>query len=102
MKVFAISSLVAVAAAAADPQITPRAELAPRQNSDPAFLGWVSASTCKHLPCSLTRCDEIAVASLFLLDDVQYRTILTMVQLPILRFPGDPVAQRFPRAMLLW
>ncbi|KAF1912851.1 hypothetical protein BDU57DRAFT_521410 [Ampelomyces quisqualis] len=46
MKLIATSSLFAVAVtAAADPQITPRAELAPRQNSDPAFLGWVSAST---------------------------------------------------------
>lgn len=42
-----ISSLVALTAAAADPLITPRAELAPRQNSDPAALGYVSASTCK-------------------------------------------------------
>lgn len=45
MKSFAISSLVALAAAAADPQITLRAELAPRQD-DPAFLGFVSASGC--------------------------------------------------------
>lgn len=44
-----ISSLIAIAAAAADPQITPRAELALRQNADPAFLGWVSASsTCRY------------------------------------------------------
>jgi hypothetical protein len=45
MKSIAISSLVALAAAAADPQITARAELAPRQN-DPAFLGFVSAPGC--------------------------------------------------------
>ena len=42
-----VSSLVAIAAAAADPQITPQAELAPRQNSDPAFLGYISAATCE-------------------------------------------------------
>lgn len=42
-----ISSLVALAAAAADPQITARAELAPRQD-DPAFLGFVSASGCTY------------------------------------------------------
>jgi hypothetical protein len=49
MKFVTISSMVAVAAAAADPQITPRAELAARQNSDPAFLGWVSATqTCTY------------------------------------------------------
>jgi hypothetical protein len=47
-----ISSLAVAAAAAADPQITPRAALEPRQqNSDPAFLGWVSASQmCKLCP----------------------------------------------------
>jgi hypothetical protein len=49
MKLVTISTIIAVAAAAADPQITPRAELAARQNSDPAFLGYVSASsTCKQ------------------------------------------------------
>jgi hypothetical protein len=53
--VVSISSVIAVAAAAADPQITPRAELAARQNSDPAFLGYVSASsTCKHHSSSCT------------------------------------------------
>ena len=46
MKLFALASIVATAAAAADPQITPRAELQARQN-DPALLGYVSASTCK-------------------------------------------------------
>jgi hypothetical protein len=46
-----IGSLVALAAAAADPQITARA-VEPRQNIDPAFLGYVSASkTCR---CSST------------------------------------------------
>jgi hypothetical protein len=53
--VVSISSVIAVAAAAADPQITPRAELAARQNSDPAFLGYVSASsTCKYHSSSCT------------------------------------------------
>jgi hypothetical protein len=50
-----ISSLVPLTAAAADPQITPRAEVAPRQESDPARLGYVSASSiCKHSAISFT------------------------------------------------
>jgi hypothetical protein len=42
-----ISSLVALTAAAPDPLITPRAEVAARQDTNPAALGYVSASTCK-------------------------------------------------------
>ncbi|OAL02840.1 hypothetical protein IQ06DRAFT_292135 [Phaeosphaeriaceae sp. SRC1lsM3a] len=59
-----ISSLVALAAAAADPQITARAELAPRQD-DPAFLGFVSASgfsdarSCDY-PATLSRSGSLA------------------------------------------
>lgn len=39
-----ILALVAAVAAAPDPTITPRAELAPRQSGplDPALLGWAS------------------------------------------------------------
>jgi hypothetical protein len=55
MKLVAISTVISVVAAAADPQITPRAELAARQNSDPAFLGYVSASsTCKQPPLEIS------------------------------------------------
>lgn len=39
-----VSLAVAAAAAAPDPLITPRAALAPRQNTDPALLGWVDAT----------------------------------------------------------
>ncbi|KAH7385244.1 hypothetical protein DE146DRAFT_759499 [Phaeosphaeria sp. MPI-PUGE-AT-0046c] len=59
-----IGSLVALAAAAADPQITARAELAPRQD-DPAFLGFVSASgfsdarSC-DFPATLSRSGSLA------------------------------------------
>jgi len=41
-----LSSIVALAAAAADPQVTARAELlGPRQNSDPALLGYLSSGS---------------------------------------------------------
>ena len=38
------SSIFAAAAAAADPQVTAPAELLPRQDSDPAFLGYINRS----------------------------------------------------------
>ncbi|KAF2028314.1 hypothetical protein EK21DRAFT_70027 [Setomelanomma holmii] len=56
-----IATLIASAAAAADPQITPRAELAPRQNSGPAFLGYISAATFSDA----RSCDYPAILSRF-------------------------------------
>ncbi|KAH7084454.1 hypothetical protein FB567DRAFT_82912 [Paraphoma chrysanthemicola] len=59
------ASIVAIAAAAADPQVTPRAELAQRQNSDPAFLGYISAATFSDarscdFPATLSRSGSLA------------------------------------------
>ncbi|KAH8725567.1 hypothetical protein GQ44DRAFT_771890 [Phaeosphaeriaceae sp. PMI808] len=60
-----IGGLIAVVAAAADPQITPRAELTPRQNNDPAFLGYISAATFSDarscdFPFTLSRSGSLA------------------------------------------
>jgi len=64
-----ISSLVALTAAAADPLITPRAELAPRQNTDPAALGYVSVLTCKWF-----RLYMLATAPCRRLDSMHHNT----------------------------
>ncbi|KAH3911773.1 hypothetical protein HBI56_139470 [Parastagonospora nodorum] len=60
-----ISSLVALTAAAPDPLITPRAEVAARQDTNPAALGYVSASTFSDLrscdyPATLSRSGSLA------------------------------------------
>ncbi|KAF2821225.1 hypothetical protein CC86DRAFT_470961 [Ophiobolus disseminans] len=61
-----LSSVIALAAASLDPQITPRAQLDARQNADPAFLGWpVGASqtfsprSC-DFPATLSRSGSLA------------------------------------------
>ncbi|KAH7359831.1 hypothetical protein BKA66DRAFT_573939 [Pyrenochaeta sp. MPI-SDFR-AT-0127] len=54
-------SLIAAVAAAPDPLITPRAELSPRQNSDPAVLGWVDATNGQF--SDLRSCDFPATLS---------------------------------------
>lgn len=51
-----VAALLQHAAAAPDPLITPIAELSPRQDKDPAQLGWVSksgASACMIPPVQL-------------------------------------------------
>lgn len=39
-----VASVVAAVAAVPDPLVTPRAELAARQDTDPALLGWIDAT----------------------------------------------------------